>query len=99
MANSIKFGFGYKNTDFKRDYTITGVADSIVSTTEAKDAIRNQVKAINVSLTGGTDGGLSTTFLSDDFDAAQSIGAFNHINSVTIYEKEETELDISGGEG
>lgn len=99
MANSIKFGFGYKNTDFKRDYTINGVADSIVSTDTAKNAIGNQVKAINASLTGGTDGGLSTTFLSDDYDATASIGAFNHINSVTIYEKTETELDISGGEG
>lgn len=99
MSNSIKFGFGYQNTDFKRDYTISGVDDSIVSGEAAKEVIRQRVKAVNASLSGGTDDGLSTTFLSDDFDAAQSIGAFNHINSVTIYEKQETELDISGGEG
>lgn len=99
MSNAIKLGFGYQNTDFKRDYTISGVADSVVASDEGKDAIRDKVKAINASLAGGTDDGLASTFLSDDYDATASIGAFNHIHSVTIYEKQETELDISGGEG
>lgn len=91
MANSIKLDFGYANTDFTRQYTINNVADSIAA---GKEAIRAGVKAINESLAAGTDDGLSAMFPSDDFDAAESIGAFNHINSVTIVEKEITELDI-----
>ncbi|MBQ6297421.1 MAG: hypothetical protein IJK81_06985 [Selenomonadaceae bacterium] len=98
MANSIKLGFGYTNTDFTRQYTINNVADSIVSSSAAKEAIRTNVKAINASLAAGTDGGLSTMFRADDYDAAESIGAFNHINDVTIVEKEITELDIGAQE-
>lgn len=99
MANNIKLEFGYANTDFTRQYTINNVADSIAA--DGKEAIRAGVKAINASLAAGTDDGLSAMFRSDDFDAQESIGAFNHINSVTIVEKEITELDIgnSGEEG
>lgn len=96
MANNIKFEFGYANTDFTRQYTINNVADSIAA--DGKEAIRAGVKAINASLAAGTDDGLSAMFRSDDYDAAESIGAFNHINSVTIVEKEITELDIGQGE-
>lgn len=96
MANSIKLDFGYKNTDFTRQYTINNVADSIAA--DGKEAIRTGVIAINESLAAGTDNGLSEMFRADDFDAASSIGAFNHINSVTIVEKEEIELDIGQSE-
>ncbi len=95
MANNIKLDLGYANTDFTRQYTINNVADSIAS---GKEAIRSGVKAINASLAAGTDEGLSAMFRADDYDAAESIGAFNHINSVTIVEKEIIELDI-GEEG
>lgn len=83
----IKLEMGYADTNFKRQYVIS-------SATTNKEEIRAGVKAINASLAAGTDNGLSEMFRADDFDAAESIGAFNHINSVTIVEKTVTKLEV-----
>ena len=98
MANSIKLTFGYKDTDFTRVYTIGNVADSIVADATAKNAVRNKIKAINQSLSGGTSGGLNTAFRSNDFDASEGIGSFSEIKAATIIEQEVTALNVEESE-
>lgn len=95
MSNSIKMTFGFKNTDFTRTYTIGNVESSICADTEA---IKTAVQEINSSLEGGTSGGLDSFIRADDYNAAQSIGAFNHINSVTIYESSTQNIVVEEGE-
>lgn len=80
MANSATFTFGYSNTDFTRNFKIENIAASALS------GIKDDVKAINASLSGATDGGLSSFFVSDDFDAANNIGFFTGITDAFIDE-------------
>ena len=77
---SIKLTLGYGNTDFERKLTLSGV-DSVTAATET---VRSKVQAINDSLAGGTDAGLSTFFRSDDYDASQSVGALAEIVDCVI---------------
>ena len=95
MSNSIKLTFGYKNTDFTRSYTISDVESSICA---APASIKSAIQAINTSLEGGTSGGLDGFFRADDYNAAESIGAFNHINSATIYESTTQNIIVEDGE-
>ena len=55
----VKLTCSYSNTDLTHQYAFD-CAESLVS------GVRNKVKAINASLAGGTDGGMSTFFLSAD---------------------------------
>ena len=89
---SVKMTLGYEGTDFERSITVKGV-DSVSAATET---VRAKVKAINASLTGGTDGGLSNFFRSDDFDAEQNIGKFNEIKQVVV-NSDTTRVLIGGG--
>lgn len=73
MAYKLNLTFGYEGTDFTRTNEFE-VADSI----QPADIVTG-IKAINASLSAGTSDGLDTFFVSDDYDAAQSIGAFNAI--------------------
>ena len=98
MSNSIKITAGYTGTDYTRDYTISGVADSICA---SPDAVANKIKAINASLAGGTSAGLDTTFRSEDYDATDAqniIGKFDKITAAKIVEKQETILNINSQE-
>lgn len=92
-TNNIKLTCGYKDTDFTRKYTITGV-DSLSAD---KETVRGKVQAINGSLEGGTSDGLDTFFRSDDYDASESIGAFSGITEAVISNVTETVI-IQRGE-
>ena len=87
-SNSIKLTFGYEGTDFTRNMTIGGVDDSLISGAKAK------IKAINASIAGGTDDGLSTFFRSDDYDAEEGIGTFSGITAATIVSTETTHINL-----
>ena len=89
MANSATLTFGYTNTDFTRKYKFEGL------TTEQCTALKNHVKAINASLAGGTAGGLSAFFISDDFDATQGIGYFEAISAAQSEASTITEIDLT----
>lgn len=69
MANktSVTLTFGFSDTDFTRKYKFDDVSNAALS------GIADKCKAINQSLAGGTAGGLSTFFLSDDGDSFCSI--------------------------
>ena len=69
MSNSVSLTFGYKDTDFTRIYKLENVTNAALSSVKAN------IQAINASLTGGTAGGLSTFFVSDDGDAFTGIVA------------------------
>lgn len=97
MSNSIKLTLGYEGTDFTRNYTISGVADSIAADT---DKIVADIKAVNASLSGGTSGGLDEALRSEDYDASDSqnvVGKFNAIKAAVVYETEITPLTLQGG--
>lgn len=79
---SIQMRFGYKGTDFTRDYTIDGISSAALSEAQAK------ILAINESLAASTDGGLSDFFLADDFDGTN--GKLDKIISATAKVVEET---------
>jgi hypothetical protein len=86
--NSIKLTLGYEGTDFTRNLTIGGVADSVVS------GVKANIKALNASIVGGTDGGLSTFFRADDYDETEGIGTFSGITAATIVTTETTHINL-----
>lgn len=89
MANSATLTFGYTNTDFTRKYKFEGL------TADQCTALKNNVKAINASLAGGTAGGLSSFFISDDFDANTGTGYFSSITAAQYEASTLTEIDLS----
>lgn len=90
MANNIKVKLAYKNTDFTRQLTMSDVADSVLSSVE------NKIESINTSLAGGTAGGLSTFFVSDDFDSENNVGNFVKISEAKIETIIETPIPLGG---
>lgn len=92
MTNNIKLTLGFDQTDFTRKITLSNVADSIAS---ASGTVKAQIQAINASLAGGTDGGLSTFFLSDDADG--TAGTFTGIIAAQIDSTEITNIDLTEG--
>lgn len=89
-VNNVKFKMAYKNTDFTRNMTITDVTDEAVADVDTK------IEAINSSLEGGTSGGLDTFFISDDYNAAQSIGSFAKITEAQIETVITTPIPLGG---
>jgi len=88
-VNSIKLKMAYTNTDFTRNMTIGDVAESVLAGVETK------IQNINDSLEGGTAGGLETFFISDDYDAAATVGSFKQISQAVINSVTETTIDLS----
>ena len=82
MSKKLKLTFGYADTDVTRVYAFD-VADSI--TADCKDAIID----INDSLQGGTDGGLSSFFVSDEGDN------FTLITAAQLEEVNKTVLNLN----
>lgn len=78
MSNKLKMTFGYKDTDFTRNFTISNVDDSLTS------GIKSKILAVNASLSGGTSGGLDTFFRSDDYDSENSVGKFSGITAAQL---------------
>ena len=87
-TNTIKLTCGYEDTDFTRVVTISDVD----STAAAVETVRAKVQAVNTSLAGGTDGGLSDFFRSDDYDASEGVGALKEITQAVINEQTVTDL-------
>lgn len=92
MSNSATITLGYTGTDFTRKIKLADLEAGALSSVKAK------VLAVNASLAGGTDNGLSTFFLSDDYDAAQGIGNFSSIVAAQVDSVETEILDLTGGE-
>ena len=88
MANSATLTFGYTNTDFTRRYKFEGLTQTQCTN------LKSNVKAINASLAGGTAGGLSAFFISDDFDASTGTGYFNSIVGAQYEASTLTEIDL-----
>lgn len=64
---TVQIKLGYENTEDTRTYEFGGLSESVL------DDVKAQVLAINQSLAGGTAGGLSTFFVSDNGDNLKSI--------------------------
>lgn len=76
---SVTLTFGYENTDATRRYKFEDVSNAALS------GIADKCKAINASLAGGTAGGLSTFFLSEEGDHFVSIvGAQSDVGEITV---------------
>ena len=88
MSNSLKLTLGYTDTDYTRNFTLSniGTVASAVST------IKDKIKAVNTSVTGGTDGGMDTFFLSEDYDGAK--GKFAGITAAQIITEEVTHINL-----
>lgn len=91
MSNSVKLTFGYKDTDFTRDYTFNGVADSVLS------GVKANILNFNASISGGLSAaaGLSSFFISDDYNAAEGIGTFTGITAAQYTAQTVTEIDLT----
>jgi len=87
-SNTVKLTFGYEGTDFTRNLTIGNVADSVLPN------VKTKIKAINASIVGGTDDGLSTFLRSDDYDQEEGIGTFAGITAAQITATETTYINL-----
>lgn len=85
MSKNLKMTFGYHETEDTRGYNFA-VADSVTAA-DAKAAIL----AVNASLTAGTDGGLSSFFVSDEGDY------FTLITDAQLETVNKTVLDLNIG--
>ena len=74
--STIKLTLAYEDTDFTRQIIINDVAD----TDAALETVRAKAKAVNESLAGGTDDGLSTFFRADDGSKLAAIKSCNVIH-------------------
>ena len=78
MSNTLKMTLGYNGTDFTRNFNIANVDDNDIST------VKTKIKALNASVSGGTDNGLSAFLRSDDFDATEGIGTFSGVTAASV---------------
>ena len=85
---TINLGLRYTGTDFERQLTIPDVAE----TDAALATVRAKVEAVNASISGGTDDGLSDFFRSDDFDSAENIGALRGIATAEVKAVDATQI-------
>lgn len=81
-TTTVKLVTAYENSEANRQYTFDCAA-SLVS------GVKNKVKAINASIAGGTDGGLSSFFIDDDGNHMASI------SSAFVISETVNDLDIS----
>lgn len=88
ITNKLSLDVSYTGTDFTRRYTMSGLSAGQLPN------IENTVDAINTSLSGGTAGGLSSTFISDDFDSTQGIGYMKKIEKAVITSTEEIPIEF-----
>lgn len=88
ITNKLSLDVSYTGTDFTRRYTMSGLSAGQLPN------IEDAVDAINTSLAGGTAGGMSSTFVSDDFDSTQNIGYMKKIEKAVIVSTEETPLEF-----
>ena len=77
MANTATLTFGYTGTDFTRKYTFSDL------TAADCENLKSKVLDFNASITGGLSAaaGLSSFFISDDFDASMVWGPLSGIRA------------------
>lgn len=89
IKNSVTLTMSYNGTDTTRKYKINEVPTSAISQIQAK------TEAVNASLAGGTDGGLSTTFVTDDYVGSGTSGTLAKVSEVKIVTEEITDIDLT----
>lgn len=89
IKNSVTLTMSYNGTDTTRKYKINEVPTSAIS------QIQTKTEAVNASLAGGTDGGLSTTFVTDDYTGSGTNGTLAKVSEVKIVTEEITDIDLS----
>ena len=88
ITNQVSLDIEYTGTDFTRRYSMKGVSAAQLA------SIESACEAINTSLAAGTAGGMSSVFISDDFDATQGIGYMKRIGKAQITSTEEIPIDF-----
>lgn len=83
---TLQIDLEYTDTDYKRSYRMSGISRAAI------DSANDNIRAINSSLEAGTAGGLSSTFISDDFDNEDGTGYLKKINRSVITSTTETDL-------
>lgn len=91
MANSATLTFGYTGTDFTRKYTFNDLSASDC------ENLKSKVLDFNASMTGGLSAaaGLSSFFISDDFNASEGIGYFSGITAAQYESATVTDIPLS----
>lgn len=88
MSNSLKLTFGYTGTDFTRNFTLSNIG----TVASAHADITTKIKGINSSVAGGTDDGMNTFFLADDYDGTN--GKFAGITAASIVTETVTHINL-----
>lgn len=88
VDNKVSLDIEYTGTDFTRRYTMSGVSSSQLP------SIESACEAINASLLAGTAGGMSSIFISDDFDPSQGIGYMQKIYRAQIVSSEVVPIEF-----
>ena len=84
MAKTLTLTLGYKDTNFTRQMKFGGLSDADLAD------IKENIAALNASITGGTDDGLAEFFISDDFDASNNIGTLSGITAASTDDTTDT---------
>ena len=88
MANSVTMTLGYSNTDFTRKMKLENVPNGSLS------GVKSAILAVNASLEGGTDGGLKSFFLADDYDNSDSSNIVGELTGITAAQIDEQEVIV-----
>ena len=91
MTNSATITLGYAGTTLTRKYKFENL------TVEQCEGLKAKVLALNASISGGTDDGLSEFFISDDYDASDPnnvIGTFTGIIAAQYEQTNVTEIPV-----
>lgn len=94
--NTVKVKLAYENTDFTREYSFDGVADSYLASVKSGIAnINNMVAAAKAESTEDTSWyGMRGLFVSDDFDPANNIGYSKGIVEAKIITENITKIPL-----
>lgn len=87
-SNFVTLTLGFKDTDFTRNLKIDNVE------ADALSSVKQNVLDVNASLSADTAGGLSSFFVSDDFDADAGKGYFTGITAAQYTTQTVTEIDL-----
>ena len=88
MAKTLTLTLGYKDTNFTRQMKFGGLSDADLAD------IKENIAALNASITGGTDDGLAEFFRSDDYDATDSQNVVGICTGIVAAEADETTTTI-----
>ena len=92
ITNSVTLTFGYSNTESTRNYKISGLSAADLTSAKAK------ILAVNASIEGGTDDGLTDFFRADDYDDSDVnniVGKFSGIVAAKAESSEETVINLN----